>query len=823
VREKELRIALVCFGGVSLAVYMHGITKEILKLVRASSALHDIVDRNVRAKAAFFDKADPHDPEFDTEAVYFELLRDVGLELELRVVVDIVAGASAGGINATMLARALSHNLPMRALRDLWLDNGDVSELLAPEARARTWSKWILRPLVRLAAKLGWISLRDPEVLDKLSLFVRSRWFKPPLSGHRMAELMYDAVTAMGAPKRPTASLVPTSQQLDLFVTLTDFHGYRQSVQIHDPALVREREHRHVLRFGYRRSVSGEVESDFGLDNAPGLAFAARATSSFPGAFPAARIVEMDELLARRQAAWPARADFIAKNFAGQIRAEVDPAAASFVDGSVLNNRPFHEAIAAIQGRPAYRPVDRRLVYIDPDPEFYDGDAERSVPGFFSMLKAAMSDIPRNQPVIDELGWVIDFNDQARRLKAVIEGARPYISGLVTSILAADAHHTVTAEQIRVWREQAARQVISDAGFAYQGYVRLKLASVRAFVSRLIVKQRGCPWRSPLARAITEVVEAWAPDAGDGGAGNGGDALADAPTAAALPRWAEFLLLFDIDYRKRRLNFLIEALNRVYGMLDQQRSAPLDPLLVNRLKRDFYGILDRLRAREEAAFFSAKTRDLAAGIFATSPSAAEAKDLPRYARQFLEIHGTQFGRLMEHLAAAIDLESSTRELDRVLAGLDAAQWPAAVRREVLVNYLGFPFWDVLTFSVATARNAGEFNEILIDRISPQDAHALEGFSGPQSLKGLAFGHFAAFLSRAYRENDYLLGRLHAIDRLIDIVCDAAEPEARQGGRGVLALKRKAFLSVLEAETKHLPNSAELLAALRESIAKLDAG
>ena len=46
VREKELRIALVCFGGVSLAVYMHGISKEILKLVRASSALHRISDRS---------------------------------------------------------------------------------------------------------------------------------------------------------------------------------------------------------------------------------------------------------------------------------------------------------------------------------------------------------------------------------------------------------------------------------------------------------------------------------------------------------------------------------------------------------------------------------------------------------------------------------------------------------------------------------------------------------------------------------------------------------------------------------------------------------
>ena len=39
-REKELRIALVCFGGVSLAIYMHGISKEILKLVRGSAALH---------------------------------------------------------------------------------------------------------------------------------------------------------------------------------------------------------------------------------------------------------------------------------------------------------------------------------------------------------------------------------------------------------------------------------------------------------------------------------------------------------------------------------------------------------------------------------------------------------------------------------------------------------------------------------------------------------------------------------------------------------------------------------------------------------------
>ena len=56
-RERELRIALVCFGGVSLAVYMHGISKEILKLVCASSLLHSIGDRTQRFKGSFFDKA----------------------------------------------------------------------------------------------------------------------------------------------------------------------------------------------------------------------------------------------------------------------------------------------------------------------------------------------------------------------------------------------------------------------------------------------------------------------------------------------------------------------------------------------------------------------------------------------------------------------------------------------------------------------------------------------------------------------------------------------------------------------------------------------
>ena len=99
------------------------------------------------------------------------------------------------------------------------------------------------------------------------------------------------------------------------------------------------------------------------------LAFAARATSSFPGAFPPARIVEMDEVVAQRQGSWPRRAEFIAKEFpAPSARRRSIRPRRPFLDGAVLNNRPFLQAISAIHGRPAYREVDRRLVYIDPHP-----------------------------------------------------------------------------------------------------------------------------------------------------------------------------------------------------------------------------------------------------------------------------------------------------------------------------------------------------------------------------------------------------------------------------------------------------------------------
>src|SRR5262249_3918717 len=170
---------------------------------------------------------------------------------------------------------------------------------------------------------------------------------------------------------------------------------------------------------------------------------------------------------------------------------------------------------------------------------------------------------------------------------------------------------------------------------------------------------------------------------------------------ASIPDWASFLLAFDVDYRKRRLNFLIEGQNRLYQMIEHPRFKGLDPAVIDGLKRDFYGCLETVQRREEVRFFDAETRGLAADMFAVAPSEGDARDLRRHARPFAETNAERIGALIARLAARIDLNASTRDVDVLLASLDARRWPAEAPRERLINYLGFPFWDVLTFPLTT--------------------------------------------------------------------------------------------------------------------------
>jgi patatin-related protein len=502
--------------------------------------------------------------------------------------------------------------------------NPATSGLLPVAARA-AWSKPFMSPFVWA---LGWTGLSrtvlDPEVRQKLSLFVRSRWFKPPLDGPKMTKLMLDAIERMGEPADPTGSLLPAGLQLELFVALTDFYGYQRVIRSHDPPLIREREHRHVLRFGYRRFLNGEVESDFGPDNTAALAFAARATSAYPGAFPPAQIGEVDRVVGDAGGAWPRRPEFLAKNFRPYAQAGLDPLATSFIDGSVLNNKPFAEALQAIRNRPAYRQVDRRLVYIDPDPVQPPPPPSRRVPGFFATLKAALSDLPRNEPIADAVGGIADFNERVRRLRATVDAARPQIAGLVTGLAESRIDGPFSVERIAAWREAANERAARDAGFAYRGYVRLKLDGARAYVARLIaaICRRGDG--SPESFGVSAIVDAWAERRGivysDKDVGRFLERLVErlvGHSADTIPAWIGFLHAFDVDFRKRRLIFLIQGLNRLYGTLGDELAGERRRQ-VDALKRELYRCLDRLRRYDTSELYSRMTCEELQALFGGS-------------------------------------------------------------------------------------------------------------------------------------------------------------------------------------------------------------
>src|SRR5208282_4686643 len=157
-----------------------------------------------------------------------------------------------------------------------------------------------------------------------------------------------------------------------------------------------------------------------------------------------------------------------------------------------------------------YRDVDRRLVFIDANPASVASSTRSEVPGFFLTIKGALSDLPSTQPIANELAWVTNLNAQVRGIKSIIEGARPQVSALVGDIISKPLDRRFAAEEIRGWREEVNVRVAREAGFAHEGYVRLKLASVREFVARMIMMIGGEPVNSPLARAVEEVVNAWA-------------------------------------------------------------------------------------------------------------------------------------------------------------------------------------------------------------------------------------------------------------------------------------------------------------------------
>ncbi|MER7245026.1 DUF3376 domain-containing protein [Kribbella sp. NPDC000426] len=317
--DHEIRIALVLNGGVSLAVWMGGVTHE-LDLIRRASGGSDAP------------QSQPYD------AVLADRWRELCHrgEERRRVVVDVIAGTSAGGLNGSLLATAIANGSTLDPdgdsgdetgpwLRQKWVALGslDVGKLV-PSAGVKSTSvldgKYFLQQLEDLLK--GVADAGDSDAEEPVTLFVTA-------SG--LGVQQFKAKDAAGQ-----AFVVPDHRYLYGFTS--------EDAPTYD---------------GAKRKFS--VKDTNGLKDTELLARAARASASFPAAF--GPVLETPELAASPPRIQPGPAE----------------AGSWLVDGGVLDNAPFGPVLDVVARRPVTGKATRYVLYVVPSAGI--GHAATALPG----------------------------------------------------------------------------------------------------------------------------------------------------------------------------------------------------------------------------------------------------------------------------------------------------------------------------------------------------------------------------------------------------------------------------------------------------------
>jgi patatin-related protein len=780
---REVRIALVCYGGVSLAIYMHGVTRELHRLVVASSR--------------FGEEANPFAPSC-TEHVYWELLHELAAEdrVEARVVVDVISGTSAGGINGVFLAKALAHDLSQQSLRDLWFEEADIAKLLVGPR--------LLNPL-GVKGKLAWFVVR--------ALLAGGR-VTPPLRGDRMCQLLDRALSAMAPAATPAAvaperadreGLLPPTSSLELFVTMTDARGHRRYLPIGnrrlggEPLVVSDLTHRHVVRFALD-SRRGEDHFAGGANDAA-LAFSARATSCFPGAFPPVSLAEFMRDVGRPDS--PDLSVIEREFFRAYQLARQGPRHTYFIDGGVLDNFPFGHAIEAITRKPAASEVKRWLVYIEPDPSRASSEPQGSAPaetapprppGWVDTILAGLSSIPRKEPIVDDLARVRDFNERVAYIADLTQTNYPQIEAALQETdqdLRAGELSQANLGQVMAAMNQRARQRL---GSGYVSYIRLKLQSIADDVAEIVARAYAYPAESGQASFVRTVMLA---------------AIADrfaAGRAEVTQALVGFLRTFDLAFTDRRLRFVIQGVNDAYRQ-DDPRLGPLDAgrrQQLDTVKAELYAKLEELWEVVSPASVQAGVGQEPFGLF-DEEQLAEPVRREVSPQQFAHDHRAQLDALLDRLGAYLDRALGPfpgRLWERFVAVTGG--WPE-LQQLLLVRFLGFPVWDTLILPIVELSEIRQLRPVDVVRISPRDGRP--GRLPPKELKGAAVHHFGAFFDRTAREHDYLWGRLDGAEQLLNLVAPGLEERWYQ----------RAFQAVLDEEGPQLPAIASVIGELRATL------
>jgi patatin-related protein len=218
---QEIRLALAFTGGVSLAIWMGGVARELNLLVQASERRRIIGKRESPETA-------------DENAIrrYYRRLLDL---VDAEVAIDVIAGTSAGGINGAVLALGNARRIDLGPLRDIWLEAGDFGKLM------RNPSEQSPPSLLK----------GDDQMLTTLNSGIDRLLAQTPWSGHRHETDVYITTTLLSA---------ETSR-------FTDDYGTE----------IADSDHHGMFHFSTDDLTSAGI-------TAP-LSLAARSSASFPGAF----------------------------------------------------------------------------------------------------------------------------------------------------------------------------------------------------------------------------------------------------------------------------------------------------------------------------------------------------------------------------------------------------------------------------------------------------------------------------------------------------------------------------------------------------------
>lgn len=812
----ELRLALVCYGGVSLAIYMHGITKELQSLLRASRAF----DRALAAAPDGEDPApDPGLPEGGTERAYFtQLLQLWQAGVPLSVTVDIVAGTSAGGINGVCLAKAAMHDSSQDGLTELWMTKGDISKLM----------------------RLGFLGRHVGGVATALALPFNLNRAWSPLHGDQMCRWLYDALAGMDT-SPDAGSLLPAGGTLDLYVTATDLRGTDQIVPVggggglHDRTFAR--------RFAFHSdpaaaaAVTGlplpaEQAAVTLADDGGCLAFAARATSCFPGAFPPISLAEYAAALGAerstqrsfdlRRAAHALFPDY-------ELLPTLDPTGVHLVDGGVLDNAPFDHVVEAIARQPAGRQVARHLVYIEPDPgadspaaTLADLHPERpgqppereKPPSWAAGVWSALSTIPHHQPLIRSALSLARINEQVATVGRVTTALQDDVTDFLAKTVRLDAATAarLTFEQLVEHADTIYAQVSGVVGaLNYRTYGRLKMEAIAARLAADLAGHLAYPPGSAQASFLEAAIIQWVHDRPEW---TGDDELRQ--------KWLGPL---DVPYRERRLQFIIDGINRLFDEATGRQVVTGDVAAAGSptraqlaaLKQQAWALL--LAERGKPALAIAAVADRAK--FAAGTVLGESvlvSDPGRWAGE----HAQDIDQLVEGYAQ--NLGELTRDSARQLWAAfqdGTAEWTDGAARTALAGrYVGFPFWDALLFPLRSLSALPVTTPIHTSRFSPRDACALTPPGGDGKLQGVATHHFGAFFTLSRRQNDYLWGRLDAVEMILGLLREQYDNRATVTTPALpdlTSLLHSALRAVLDQEQDGLTKIRGTTAALRTQL------